>query len=602
MKLKQFSASLITLFSLALPTNNILAQVTIGAETTPATGAILQLKENDAEGINSTKGLGMPRVKLTNNKTLTLADQALAAEHTGILVYNTTSDTQLCPGLYVWSGTEWMPLADPKKPDIKFSDIDGNSYSARWFSSNPCDPTSKGYYWSTSNMRSTQTASGASFPTTRQSAINPSVGSGDPAPATPNTAIFLNNRGDINNITGTINYTENGTLIQATPTDFVNKFGLLYDWEAAQMVCPTGWHTPSNEEWDFLAKAIEDSYGTTSIGKALKANDWSYAANNISDVYNWGGFAPDSNQNTGFNILPIGNIRGGTSTIANNFGANSRYWNSEYYARMNILSTSDQLTKTKLSASAMLSVRCVQDYEKSNITFQDLDGNVYTAKWYDYRSEDGGGGNYWMISNLMTTKTKTGGSFTGGVRINPAIDTPAANTAVVINNISDLVSNANISYTTTGDSPTVTNTRSGYVVTAGLQYNYNQAKVACPTGWRLPTKAEWEKLGKSIGEGDITIAGKRMKNSNKGFSSTGSPTTLTWGGRQEADDLYSSFNAFPAGNIQSNTTSADNFSKAAFWWADGSGEYAKLSYSDDKLTLTSTTYVTNGFTVRCVKE
>lgn len=581
-------------------TSEIKSQVTIGASTAPAKGALLQLKENDADGMNATKGLGMPRVKLKDIYSLTVQNQNLALEHTGLLVYNTTINTQLCPGLYIWSGSRWEALVDKRKPDITFNDSDGNQYTARWFSLNPCDPTQEGYYWSTSNMRSTLTASGNVFPTTRKSAINPAVGSGDINPPTPNDAIFLNNKADISKVTGTINYTENGVLEKETAVKFVNKFGLLYDWETAQMVCPAGWHVPTTYEWDFLKEAVAATSGTTSVGKALKANNWDYVANNISDVYNWGGFAPDSVGNTGFNLLPMGNIRGNGNDKANNFGANSLYWRSEYKTRINNLYNSDQSTETTLSATAMLGVRCVQDYEKSNITFNDLDGNVYTAKWYDYRPEDGGGGNYWMISNLMTTKTNTGEAFTGGLLINPAIESPVANSAIIINNKSDLSKGSNITFATSGSPSTRTNTRSGYVVIAGLQYNYSQAQQACPSGWRLPTKDEWQKLGLSIGQGDLTKAGARMKNSSESYSSVGS-AVRSWGGRGEARELYSSFNAFPSGNIQSNATSADNFSKSAFWWASEQGQYARLSYDSDRLVLTSTTYLTNSFTVRCIK-
>ena len=31
--------------------------------------------------------------------------------------------------------------------------------------------------------------------------------------------------------------------------EFCQKFGRLYTWEAAQEVCPEGWHLPTNEEW-----------------------------------------------------------------------------------------------------------------------------------------------------------------------------------------------------------------------------------------------------------------------------------------------------------------------------------------------------------------
>lgn len=51
----------------------------------------------------------------------------------------------------------------------------------------------------------------------------------------------------------------------------------------------------------------------------------------------------------------------------------------------------------------------------------------------------------------------------------------------------------------------------------GLYYNYDQAKEACPEGWRLPTGADWADLAKAAGDGTATsestyygISGKLM--------------------------------------------------------------------------------------------
>jgi len=35
-----------------------------------------------------------------------------------------------------------------------------------------------------------------------------------------------------------------------------NKYGRLYDWKTAKIVCPTGWHLPTGQEWDDLLKAM----------------------------------------------------------------------------------------------------------------------------------------------------------------------------------------------------------------------------------------------------------------------------------------------------------------------------------------------------------
>lgn len=35
-----------------------------------------------------------------------------------------------------------------------------------------------------------------------------------------------------------------------------STFGVLYNWEAAQTACPSGWHLPSDEEWKNLEKSV----------------------------------------------------------------------------------------------------------------------------------------------------------------------------------------------------------------------------------------------------------------------------------------------------------------------------------------------------------
>jgi len=54
------------------------------------------------------------------------------------------------------------------------------------------------------------------------------------------------------------------------PGDFAehcNKYGKLYDWDAAKSVCPSGWHLPSRNEWADLSDFLEE-YGKDILTKA----------------------------------------------------------------------------------------------------------------------------------------------------------------------------------------------------------------------------------------------------------------------------------------------------------------------------------------------
>lgn len=124
------------LLLLSFFTINLFGQVTLGIGEVPISGALLQLKEkNEEDGknagyVNSSKGLGLPRVALrerdqlfpmfdgnTSYKDENSFKQEEDAKHKGLLVYNisTTPPTgvvweDLKPGVFVWDGQYWSPI------------------------------------------------------------------------------------------------------------------------------------------------------------------------------------------------------------------------------------------------------------------------------------------------------------------------------------------------------------------------------------------------------------------------------------------------------------------------------------------------------------
>ena len=124
----------------------------------------------------------------------------------------------------------------------------------------------------------------------------------------------------------------------------------------------------------------------------------------------------------------------------------------------------------------------------------------------------------------------------------------------------------------------------------GRLYTWAAAKKACPTGWHLPTKAEFEKLLTAVG--GESIAGKKLK------------STSGWNGSGNGTDEYS-FSALPAGN-RFDENFYDFEGNIAFFWS--SSEYDNISYAYH-MTLNSDAGVSMdyynkeiGFSVRCVKD
>ncbi|WP_029901841.1 FISUMP domain-containing protein [Prevotella sp. 10(H)] len=133
------------------------AQVTIGSNTKANKGALLDLKETEeiSDKANSTRGLALPRLKLTNeNNLFPMFETAIGSgvanseyagalksaqdeKHVGLVVYNLNKCNGFGQGTYVWDGKAWKPLIDVGEslqlPNILLTDpnvikIDNNTY------------------------------------------------------------------------------------------------------------------------------------------------------------------------------------------------------------------------------------------------------------------------------------------------------------------------------------------------------------------------------------------------------------------------------------------------------------------------------------------
>jgi len=86
------------------------SQVTIGSDLEPRSGLLLEIKEDNNTGKNSSGGFGLPRVSL-NSLTDFTADNTSTdkTEYTGLTVYNMNTDPQkgLTEGIYTWDGYKW---------------------------------------------------------------------------------------------------------------------------------------------------------------------------------------------------------------------------------------------------------------------------------------------------------------------------------------------------------------------------------------------------------------------------------------------------------------------------------------------------------------
>jgi uncharacterized protein (TIGR02145 family) len=172
-------------------------------------------------------------------------------------------------------------------------------------------------------------------------------------------------------------YGYDGTdLTAAKATENYATYGVLYNWTAAQTVCPTGWHLPSADEWIGLENyLIANGYnydGSTEgnkIAKALAAKtNWLTSSSQGTP-----GYMPELNNGSRFAALPgghrsmyyglwsyIGNVGNWwTSTYS---GTQDSYGNEQVYTQQ--INNNEKNTWRRANGSIIydgFSIRCIKD-------------------------------------------------------------------------------------------------------------------------------------------------------------------------------------------------------------------------------------------------
>lgn len=260
------------------------SQVTIGSDNRPSAGSLLDLKENSNQGINAFKGLGMPRVVLTNlnpvnptelAKSIGNNDSWPLEEHIGLLVYNVKQDMcalePIYEGLHVWDGAKWQLLRDAKDPDVYiFNDPrDSEIYTYRRFGN--------AGIWMTQHMRAVKYSDGTPIAVYEGSVPNPSLPPDKGMYAYPlagqtnwaaKPSRWRKEHGVFYNyLAATRDYQGKGTSNQSQPNstgvlglnEVESDTSLPVDYRGrhiVQGICPNGWHVPSDREWNELEKEI----------------------------------------------------------------------------------------------------------------------------------------------------------------------------------------------------------------------------------------------------------------------------------------------------------------------------------------------------------
>ena len=148
--------------------------------------------------------------------------------------------------------------------------------------------------------------------------------------------------------------------------------------------------------------------------------------------------------------------------------------------------------------------------------------------------------------------------------------------------------------------------------TVGVLYNWPAALLACPSGWHLPTDAEWTQLENYLADNgynyDGSKGGERDKIAKALAATTHWNTSTVTGavGNDLSANNTSKFSALPGGNRYYEWGSFNYFGNAGYWWSSTEHSatntvYRSLNYNNSNVIF-SNGRKDYGFSVRCVQN
>lgn len=403
---------LVLLLAIYIP--KLQAQVTIGLDEPSLKGGLLQLKETanvSTDKANSTKGLILSRVALKDTKTIISVisgvDDSNIAEHTGLVVFNVTNnflsnvESGVCPGIYVWHGSEWVRMQDDccPLPIIESQPVAETFTREANGTIEPLTISALGlnltYQWQVAPLSATPTftdISGAISDTytpptsdygftiyrcvvnsncgsTISNTTNVVVGCGALINAGQWQTFMCQNLGaDMNadpfvpakELNG--NYYQWGrpTPVATVDTDpgaipgWSNTYAADGSWSDATKTandpCPSGWRVPSQTIWNAVVTS------STLNPQTFIGTSWVAGATNFSNGRKFGKFL----------YLPAAGTRNMNDGTLNNRGVSGTYWGSTLGTStsgysINYLSTSTFINRVSNYKSYGFSVRCIKE-------------------------------------------------------------------------------------------------------------------------------------------------------------------------------------------------------------------------------------------------
>ena len=152
------------------------------------------------------------------------------------------------------------------------------------------------------------------------------------------------------------------------PSVDASVYGYYYNWEAAKLVCPSGWHLPSDAEWTQLSDYVSSQNEHTCnginffIAKAF-ASETGWLDNSAGECTP-GDQSVKPNNTTGFSAVPASYFNssfGNVGYIAHFWSSSQNESNPDYAYYRGVLSNYARLGRYYDTKSYGRSVRCLKD-------------------------------------------------------------------------------------------------------------------------------------------------------------------------------------------------------------------------------------------------
>ena len=167
-----------------------------------------------------------------------------------------------------------------------------------------------------------------------------------------------------------LNYNASGSVCYNNSSGNCDLYGRLYNWATVmngassstsspsgiQGICPSGWHVPSDAEWETLVKYVDpdatEDYGNHAGIKLKSVNGWKYFSTSTVGTDNYG-----------FSALPGGNGYGSSFYNAGYYGF---WWSATEGDAGNAWSRymvydDDGVSRGSYDKAGLFSLRCLRD-------------------------------------------------------------------------------------------------------------------------------------------------------------------------------------------------------------------------------------------------